>query len=333
MKLTSLSVLFAIIICPFLFITAQQSKLAQEDVKLRNYYDTVIDNAVQDAAFLLSQKAEELSYNRSVNIAAAKDIAVTGFFDSLKYAFNAQGNTVLMARVEACVPVLVLLENEGYSLYGLKDYRTQNGYTEVRHIWFPKQHYIGVPLLSRYSIRYTLEDKVFLYDQLNQAHYEGDYEAFKEQIPFFKDRQGFEDLRLAAVISSVEDDLKAYLEQYNQWAYGRSLSVHFDFPRIDDADWIRALTDEGLLVFAQGFPILQGKHYQHYALGGARIIRKPLLVGYTYDALPHYCRHDCSFYQREVLKDPVYNDANVIYFSTAYEAAKKGYYPCAYCRP
>ncbi len=333
MKLTSLSVVFILIISPFLFITAQQSEMVQEDGKLRCFYDSVIDNAVWDAAFVLSQNVESLSYSKSMDISKARDLAVIAFFDSLHYAFNAKGNSLRMARIEACVPVLLLLENEGFSLYALKAYKAQNGQTEIHHIWFPVKHYVGESRLNGFTVRYTLEDKVFIFDHLNQTFLEGDYKEFMDRIPLYNDRQGFEDLRLAAVKNSVEHELEAYLDQYNQWAFGRSLSVKFDFPRIDDSGWKRALTDEGLIVFAQGFPVLKSKSYQHYALGGARILRKPSLIGYTYHNLLLYCRNDCQYYQTNIMNDPAFNASGTIYFSNAYEASKKGHYPCPYCRP
>lgn len=333
MKLTSLSIIFIIIISPFLFITAQQSEGAREDVKLRNYYDTVIDNAVQDAALLLTQNSESISYNKDADISSAKTLAATAFFDSLSHAFNAQGNPSSMARVEACVPILLFLESEGYSIYALNDYKNQKGQAEIRHCWFPMKHYIGETLLNRYSVRYTLENKVYLFDQDDQTLYEGDYEDFKDKIDFFNNPQQFEDLRLTAIKESIEEEFKAYLGEYNKWAQGRSLSVQLNFPRIEDADWKRALADEGILVFAQGFPVIQGKSYQHYALGGARIIRKAPLLGYNYQGQPYYGRTECDYYLTKVLSDPTFNPDHVLYFSDAYEAARNGYYPCQYCRP
>ncbi len=138
---------------------------------------------------------------------------------------------------------------------------------------------------------------------------------------------------MAAVKNSVEEKIMAYMDYYNQWTLGRSLSVKLEFPSIDDADWKRALTDEGIIVFAQGFPVLSGKSYKHYALGGARIIRKAPLTGYTYQGVLYYCKTDCEFLQNTVASDPGFNQDSMIYFSNAYEAAAEGYFPCPHCRP
>ena len=333
MKLTSLSVVFVIIISPFLFISARQSELAREDAKLRNYYDTLIDNAVQDAALILSQNIGDPAYSKNVDISDAKALAAESFFDSLQSSFHVQGSVSSMVRVESCVPVLIFLETDGFSLFALHSFKNQEDRTEICHCWFPKQHYVGAELIDRYSVRYTLTDRIYIFDKLEKALYEGDYENFKDRISFFDDPRQFEDLQLTAVKNTVEEAFKSYMGRYNEWAFGRSLSVSLEFPAIADADWKRALTDEGILVFAQGFPVLQGKSYTHYALGGARVIRKAPLKGYIFQNQPYYCRTDCDYFNSEILNDAGFDADTVVYFSNACEAAKNGYRPCPYCRP
>lgn len=333
MKLISISIIFVIIIFPFLFIAGQQSDILMEDYKLRSYYDNVIDDAIQDAAFVLSQKGTDLSYSDTSNINTTKELAATTFFDCLYHSFDVYGNEASMAKVDACVPILIFLERDGFYLYALNSYMGQEGYTIVDHCWYPFMHYIGDELLDRYSVRYRLDEYVYVYDNVDKVLYEGDYESFRDQIEYFKDPQMFQNLRLSAVQRSVTDALKNYTEEYNRWAKGRSLSVEIELPSVTDADWARAITDEGILVFAQGFPVLKGDSYKHYALGGARVIRKEPLVGYTYRGQMYYCRVQCRYYLNDVINDPTYDPENIIYFSNAYEAAKSGYHPCPCCRP
>jgi len=333
MKLTSFAVIFIIIISPFIFISAQEAEAAIQDQKIRYYYDNIIDNAATDAAFILSNKGTELSYAGNAKITDARQLAAEAFFDSVYHSFNAKGNPSLTARVDACIPVLVFLESEGFTLYALDEYKNINGQNEIKHIWFPMQHYIGEVLSDRFIIRYTLENKVYVFDISEQSLREGDYSEFKDDIPYFKEKQTFEDLRLAAVKNSVEEKIMAYMDYYNQWMLGRSFSVKLEFPSIDEADWKMALADEGLIVFAQGFPVLSGKSYKHYALGGARVIRRAPLTGYEYHGVLYYCRTDCEYLQNTVIPDPEFYEDSMTYFSNAYEAAAEGYFPCPHCRP
>lgn len=324
MKLTSLAVVFVIIISPFLFISAQTSKAAIEDQRLRTYYDNIIDNAIQDAAFILSQNGYE-------GFSDARQIAADTFFDSLYYSFNAHTNPASKARVDACVPVFVFLEEEGFYLYALNPYKNIYGQTEVKHTWFPIKHYIGETLSGRFSIRYTLDNDVYVYDQIDKIISQGDYQDYKDRISFFNDANTFENLRIAAVRNSIQKEIMSYMDQYNQWTSGKSLYVSLKFPSIDDSDWKRALTDEGILVFAQGFPVISGKSYKHYALGGARVIRKAPIEGYSWQGYLYYCRTDCDFYLNTVLTNSYFNKDSIIYFSDSLEAAENGYFPCSYC--
>lgn len=79
MKLTSLAIIFVIIICPFLFISSQRSEAAIQDQRLRYYYDNAIDNAVQDAAFTLSKSVVNAGYNGNVDIEEGKKTAAIIF--------------------------------------------------------------------------------------------------------------------------------------------------------------------------------------------------------------------------------------------------------------
>ena len=333
MRLTSLAITFLIIVSPFIYISAQETEVAIQDQRLRYYYDNIIDNAVADAAFILSNKGTDFTYTGNVNISDARKLAAEAFFDSVYYSFNAKGNQSLMARVDACIPVLVFLESEGFSLYVLDEYKNINGQNEIKHLWFPVQHYIGEVISDRFVIRYTLENKVYVFDIIEQTLMEGDYSEFRDIIPFFKEKQDFENLRITAIENSVVEKIMAYMNYYNQWALGKSLSVKLEFPSIEDADWKRALTDEGIMVFTQGFPVLSGKNYKHYALGAARVIRKAPLTGYTYQGVLYYCRTDCAHLQNTVISDIGFNQDSMTYFSNAYEAAASGYFPCPFCRP
>lgn len=331
MKLTSFAIIFIIIISPFIFISGQESKAVLQDQRLRYYYDNTIDNAIQDAAFILSNKGSALTYTSNVDISDTKGLAAQVFFDSVYHAFNVMGNPSGMARVDACIPILAFLESEGFSLYALDEYKNTYGQNEIRHIWFPLQHYIGDTISGRYSIRYTLNDEVYIFDITDKVFYQGRYKEFEDIIPNFKDEQSFEDLRIPAVKNSVQEKITAYMDYHNRWTSGRSISARLEFPSIDDANWKRALTDESIIVFAQGFPILSGKDYKHYALGGARVIRKAPITGYTYQGILYYCHTDCEYFQKTIGTDSEFNPDSIIYFSDAYEAASNGHFPCPFC--
>lgn len=333
MKLTSLAIVFVIIIAPFLLIAQLQTKTIHEDSKLRVYYDSILDNAVQDAAWTLSSYQTQMSYDEGFTFENARQATVDTLFDSMYFAFNVYGNTSGMARVNGCMPLVIFLEADGFVPYVLHEYVGAGGYRIIDYSWYPKRHYIGTVLSDRFVVRYTLTDQVYVYDQTNGTETSGSYQDYAAAITQFADAGSFENLRLAAVSSAIEKDINYFIRQLNQLNLKMGIGYSFHFPRIEDADWNRALLDEGLLVFAQGFPVLTGKRYETYALGGARLLRKQPLVGYTYNSIKRYCKETCTYYLNTVSTDPVFDANTLQFYSTREEAASNGYYPCPICKP
>ena len=91
MKLTSFAIIFVIIISPFIFISGQESETAIQEQRLRYYYDNAIDNAIQDARFILSNKGSGFAYTSDVNITDIKEICNPSIFNSIYHAFNVNG--------------------------------------------------------------------------------------------------------------------------------------------------------------------------------------------------------------------------------------------------
>ena len=60
------------------------------------------------------------------------------------------------------------------------------------------------------------------------------------------------------------------------------------------------------------------KNYRHYALGGARVIRKAPITGYAYQGILYYCRNNCEHFQTNISLDAAFNADSIIYFSDAY---------------
>lgn len=332
MRLTSLAILFIIIIGPFLTISSIESRILQKDQELRAYYDQVVDNAVQDAVMVLTQQRRQMSDESGLTLQNTREIAAAHFFDSLYYSFGVYGDKSGMMRVKSCVPIIVFLERDGYVVYALNEYQGPEGYTIMDYCWYPEKAYSSVDASGRYYIRYTLEDAVIIYDVSSDQEMEGLFSDFASIIPQFQTREEFESARLIAVSQAIEKDLAGYIARFNAFSARIGVTYTFRFPRIEDADWIRALTDEGMLAFAQGFPVMTGAPYENNAFGGARILKKPELVGYEYEEKRIYCRDTCEHYLNRS-SQPDFRQESLVRFTDAREAASHGYYPCEFCRP
>ena len=332
MKLTSFAIIFIIIITPFLLISGIQSRMMCEDYKLRAYYDQVIDNSVQDAVFMLSSYRHKSVDDTGLTMQNIREITAETFLDSLYYAFGVHGDITGMARVKGCVPILLFLENDSYSIYALNEFKGSDGYRIIDYCWYPKKPYSGEMISDDYTVSYTLSDTVYIFDRVNNQELTGPYNDFKDLMPAFGTQAGFDVLRLAAVSKSIEKDLKYFIGHFNSFNAQMGVTCEFRFPQIQDADWVRALTDEGLLVLAQNFPVITGKRYDYNAFGGARIIRKPNLVGYIDDHKKVYCKDTCAHFV-DLQNDPGFDPESIIHFTDAREAALEGHYPCSLCRP
>jgi len=332
MRLTSLAIVFIMIIGPYLTISGIQSRMLHKDRELRAYYDQLVDNAVQDAVTVLAQQRRRMSDESGLTLQNTREIAVTHLFDALYYAFGVYGNGAGMMRVKGCMPVIVFLERDGFVVYALNEYEGPDGYTIMDYCWYPKKPYSGVSADGRYYVRYTLEDAVIVCDASSGEEMEGLFTDFTAMFPQFQTREGFEAVRLAAVSQAIEKDLASHIARFNGFSARMGVTYKFRFPRIEDADWLRALTDEGMLVFAQGFPVITGAPYENNAFGGARILRRPELVGYAHGGKLVYCRDTCRQYI-ELSSRPDFNQESLIRFTDARDAASQGYYPCPICRP
>ena len=89
--------------------------------------------------------------------------------------------------------------------------------------------------------------------------FRGNYQEYKDKIPFFNDVRTFENLRIAAIKNSVQKEIMSYMNQYNQWSSGKSLYVSLKFPSIEDSDWKRAIADEGILFCPRLSGFYQGR--------------------------------------------------------------------------
>lgn len=332
MKLTSFAIIFIIIISPFMLISQIRMRMMKEDRKLRAYYDQVLDNAVQDAAHQISRYRGETIEGSGTTMHGARELAMSVLLDSLYCSFNVYGNPTGMAKIKGRVPVIIFLEADGYVPYALDEYEGPGGYRIVDYCRYPKRAYSGSGASGRYVIRYTLTDDVSVYDVQSGEERRGSYADFSDIISNFSSREGFELERLAAVSRAIEKDLGFFTGQFNEISGKIGVTYTFRFPRIDDADWIRALTDEGILVFAQGFPVITGGVYECNAFGGARVLRRPDIVGYEYQGRKVYCRDACDSFH-SAMQDPLFDQIGINYYTDAREAASNGYYPCGECRP
>ena len=166
------------------------------------------------------------------------------------------------------------------------------------------------------SIHFTLDDYVEIFEPSAAEWSSGVRSEISSlsDVPLLREKEKFEAVRRTVIVHSVQEDLAYYIQRHNNIAAGNGISYTFTFPLIDQEDWANSINDIGMMAFIQGIP-LGDKTYNHYALGGGRLLKAPVYYGSVdSDGMRYYFREDCRApgERREV-------------FSSAKEAAAAGY--------
>ena len=318
MKLTDLAVLFIIIIMPFILIL----RIKSENLRYAAYKSEVInrylDTAVEDASesMLIRGKGNKIEISR--------ERAVNTFFNSLFINFNTAGDERSKSILSAYIPVIVLIDYDGYSVMSMEEYTNSSGDMEQKMIWKPKKPYVYES--NGFIYLFTLDQNVTVYSQAENRFYEGLPEDIRVKLPDagVLDNDLFDDVRKRTIVESIRNDVNTAINKHNKYAARFGITYNFSPPSISDGDWHRNIEDVGFLAFFQGFPIgLNGQRYNSFALGAARVVRKS----------SYYIEknaNDLFYYHRE--KCPVLTERSKPYDSRE-ECAIEGAFPCPVCNP
>ncbi|HEY8422120.1 MAG TPA: hypothetical protein VIL05_10320 [Thermoclostridium sp.] len=319
MKITDSAVLFVIIALPFAFMmrikTNNLQNVEYKNILLNRYLDTAVEDASN--AMII----------RGINdrITISKEKAVEAFYQTLYANLNITGDNTAKQRLNAFIPVIVIIDYDGYWIYSMETYTGMNGEKIQEMLWKPKKPYVyekdGLVYL------FTLDDYTTVLDIAAAKFYEGQREVIVQSLPddeIIQDGELFEQVRKRTIAESIRSDVNTAINEHNKYAKLFGITYQFNPPSISDDDWQRNIEDIGILSFFQGIPIgLGGERFNSFALGAARVIRKRLYyIEQGENGLYYYHRENCSDVS---LKDKVYDSRE--------ECALKGALPCGKCNP
>ncbi len=272
------------------------------------------------------EDASEAMIVRGVNnkIEISRENAVNTFFNTLFINFSTAGNKRAESILSAYIPVIVLIDYDGYSVMSIEEYTNSSGETEQKMIWKPKKPYVYER--DGFIYLFTLDQKVTVYSPAANRFFEGLPEDIKASLPGTGVLDGdlFDDVRKRTIIESIRNDVNRAINKHNKYAARFGITYNFSPPSISDGDWYRNIEDIGFLAFFQGIPIgLNGQRYNSFALGAARIVRKS---SYYIEK----SANDLFYYHRE--KCRILTEKNKPYDSCE-ECALEGAFPCPICNP
>ncbi len=318
MKITDISIVFVIIILPFIQILRIQTDNLQNTAYKNMVIDRYLDAAVEDASEAMIIRGD---YNR---ISISKDKAISAFCATMFTNFNVMGNEAEQNRLMLYVPVMVLVDYDGYWVCSMEEYINNEGSKEEKMVWKPKKPYSYES--KGYVYLFTLDNQVKVLDTSANRFYEGTQQDLKGDVheEIILQDELFEAVRKRTIMEAVKKDVNEAINAHNTFAQRYGITYRFSPPSISGGDWYRNIEDIGFLAFFQGIPTgLRGLRYNNFALGAARIIRKErYYIQQDANSLFYYHRETCSkLTQREE-----------VYDSPA-ECALEGAFPCHTCAP
>ncbi len=331
MRITNLAIIFVLIAVPFVMI----SNLKLWDMKAVSIktleINRLLDSASEDAASALTEVGED------GRVTINKENAVEGFFNSLYINFDVLSNSTLQKKIQGYVPVVAVVDYDGYYIFSQETYEGASGYSETKHVWKPKKMFSYSD--GRYVYAFTLDDYVTVYDTMdaaNKVFYEGYYEDIKSFVSgsIMDSREIFDQTRRNVIVDSIKADINYFINRHNKVASKYGITYNFAPPSIPDEDWYRTISDVGVIAFFQGIPIgTGGEVFNSFAIGGGRLVKQQkYYVVHTGDSasINYYHRQDCEQLPRR--GGQIDWEATDVY-SSRKECAGKGYYPCPECQP
>lgn len=319
MKITDLAILFVIITLPFVFLLRIKTDNLQNAEYKSTLLNEYLDTAVEDASNAMVVKG------MNDKISVSREKALEAFFQTLYANFNIISDDIAKQNLKAYIPVIVLIDYDGFWIYSMETYTNMNGEKIQEMLWKPKKPYSYES--NGFVYLFTLDDYIKVFDTSDNTFYEGKRGELSEELPMdrvINDCKLFDQVRKRTIIEAIKSDVNTAINEHNKYAKLYGITYQFSLPSISDGDWHKNIEDIGILSFIQGIPIgLGGERFNSYALGAARVVRRDY----------YYIQQDQNgiyYYHRE--KCPHVTERKKVYDSRQ-ECALMGALPCHTCNP
>lgn len=318
MKLTNLAIIFSIIAASLFTIINIRVNHLSAVVKKSIEYNKMVDSAVDDGVMNLV----EVDSNREIHL--NKDKAVEQFYTSLYVNFGVIGDSIKEKQLQTYIPIILITYMDGYYIYYTDTYES-NGEILTCRRWTEKLPYSFKD--DRFIYSFTLSEEVIIYDKETNAVKKGNYHDLSLNYPdtILADDSKFDLERRNAIIGSIEDSMRYYVNRYNHIANQFGITYRFFLPQIDQTDWYRTIDDISMLVIFQGYPYgtIGLDTYNRFSIGGARINKlSNYYVELDVNGKEYYHKSDC---ESVIITSRPYD--------TKEECALEGAYPCPNCNP
>ncbi|MGG4220036.1 hypothetical protein ABEW32_17665 [Paenibacillus jamilae] len=282
MKITDFAVIFILIFLPFGVVSDLRVQNQREVQRLEMKYTSALRTAVQDAGVVLSQnerQEREAGYGSDKFFRVDKEEALTTFLHTLYLNMDIDGDTAAQRALLDYIPVIVVLDYDGYYTFASATYKDMHGQAIIDHKWSEKKPYAYVDSTGN-SVGFTLDHYLHAYDVQNHRWVEGFQKELEGQTPIslLNDSKTFEQIRRSTIVRSVQEDLVRLINIHNDKTARNGISYTFTLPLIPQEEWYNTIDDVGMIAFIQGIPV-GDRYYNNYGFGGGRVVRKQPIIG------------------------------------------------------
>lgn len=315
MKITNFALVFIcfamiFVVKHYVFVEAAEL-VAFQEIQLNQ----IVDTALMDSADALVVRGNQNE------LVLDREGATNVFFETLYQNFNAR-TEIEQVKIDLYVPVMVLVDHDGFSVYSMETYNGHGGKT-TGHVWSEKIPYVWTS--GQWTYQLTLGDQLRMVNAQEAIVIEGSFEELSGEIDFaFNDYDAFNNKRKTVISELISMYVQDEINNHQSIASHYGVTYDFRLPAVDSVSWGRAIEDIGLLAFVQGIPIgVDGTYYNQCALGGAMVKKgTPYYIEETVSGWLYYHKEGCS-----LLPDKSWPIVN------RQEGAEHGAFPCEHCKP
>jgi len=320
MSIIKFAVIFTLISLPFYFITDYQLQQILVGENMKEQYETIINNAIDDGTLALRLFVQEsLEQEHKKELQLDQKEVLNAFLASYHYGFKAISKSE-QQKVDQYILGIIIIDYDGYYVYGTQKVRALDGSSVFRQVLSEKYPFIYTT--NNHTMFMTLDNHVTVINRETWAKEEGEV-ADISTLPVGVSVDGYDHFRRSTIGNNIEEALQLVVENHNKYTQIQGMSYEFYLPIADNDFQNMPISDVGLLVFIQGQPIGNKGYLEMSSLNQGSVLTRSDILGYQ-DGATHsyyYCTADCTH---------PHTDQPLKVFRSKEEAATAGYYPCKF---
>lgn len=284
----------------------------------------------------------QLNYEKDMpflfNTKEKREYAVERFFQALERGFNYESNSDYAHELKLKVPVICLIDSDGFYIVYNAPYRDENSNINVVNTVTQLYPWTYTENSKNYAVRFFLSDYVEITDlttgEIKTGSYQSLYNLYgqSEFLDFLGSKESFEEQKNLIIVSSVKDTLEYYLNTYNltvnslqkdKAINSHELKYTLDLAYLSGTEWGNLIQEPTTMAFLQGMQVNNTDRLLNiYAMAGGELVKNN---GYIITE-----GNDGLLYHRQNCQEII---TPIDYGLTKEQCAKKGAFPCFVCRP